>query len=524
MIREDWVEFVIDEVISKEGIFNDGDWVESKDQDPSGDVRLIQLADIGDGKFENKSNRFLTSKKAEELNCTFLEEGDILVARMPYPLGRSILFPLKGKHKYVTVVDVAIIRHEKKYIDTKFLLHNINSPISRRKIEELQSGTTRKRISRKNLSKIKFPLAPLPEQRAIVAKIEELFSELDNGIYSLKKAKDQLGVYRQAVLKAAFEGELTKKWREENKNLITADDLIKEIEEERIDYHESFIKKWKDDVKEWEKGDKKEKKPSKPRKIKKLSSFSNEELNNFGSLPIEWRWTKIDKLQGHESNSLKAGPFGSSLKKSFYVEEGYKIYGQEQVIAGDWTIGDYYVDEEKYIELENCAIKPRDVLISLVGTAGKVLILPGDIEKGLINPRLVKVSLLENYYLPEFFKYYFESAYLKNIYGLKSHGATMEILNLSIIRELPFPLLTIKEQEEIIKEIESRLSVCENIEANIKEALEEAEALRQSILKKAFKGKLLSSEELAACKKENDWESAAELLKRIKEDKKGARI
>lgn len=166
------------------------------------------------GRLINKSDRYLTKLKAEELKCTYLQEGDILVARMPYPLGRATIFPLKGDKKYVTVVDVAIIRLKNDLILQKYLLYIINSPISRKEIEQLQSGTTRKRISRKNLSTIQFPIAPLPEQRAIVAKIEELFSELDNGVLNLNTAKEQLEIYRKAVLKKAFEGELTKEWRE----------------------------------------------------------------------------------------------------------------------------------------------------------------------------------------------------------------------------------------------------------------------------------------------------------------------
>ena len=78
-------------MIATDGLFNDGDWVETKDQDPDGDVRLIQLADIGDGVFRNRSQRFLTSDKAAELGCTFLERGDLLIARMPKPLVR--LYP-----------------------------------------------------------------------------------------------------------------------------------------------------------------------------------------------------------------------------------------------------------------------------------------------------------------------------------------------------------------------------------------------------------------------------------------------
>ena len=105
-----WVYAPIGDVVASDGIFNDGDWVETKDQNPKGSVRLIQLADIGDGSFLNKSSRFLTAAKAHELNCTFLTEGDLLVARMPEPLGRCCLFPLHGGEKYVTVVDVCVVR------------------------------------------------------------------------------------------------------------------------------------------------------------------------------------------------------------------------------------------------------------------------------------------------------------------------------------------------------------------------------------------------------------------------------
>jgi len=204
-----WKWVTISDLINEEGIFCDGDWIESKDQDANGDVRLIQLADIGDGYFRNKSDRYLTSSKAQELNCTFLKKDDILVARMPDPLGRSCIFPLNGELKYVTAVDVCIIRPNKRIVDTKFLTYIINAPQSRNAISNLETGTTRKRISRKNLATILYPLPPLKEQQQIVSKIEELFSELDKSIEQLKTTQQQLKLYRQSVLKWAFEGRLT---------------------------------------------------------------------------------------------------------------------------------------------------------------------------------------------------------------------------------------------------------------------------------------------------------------------------
>lgn len=86
-----WGEATIGELIGSAGVFVDGDWIETKDQDPNGEVRLIQLADIGDGTFLNRSHRFLTSATANRLGCTFLREGDLLVARMFDPLGRATI-------------------------------------------------------------------------------------------------------------------------------------------------------------------------------------------------------------------------------------------------------------------------------------------------------------------------------------------------------------------------------------------------------------------------------------------------
>lgn len=275
------------------------------------------------------------------------------------------------------------------------------------------------------VEKENFLLPPIETQQAIVSKIEELFSELDKGIAELKLAQEQLKVYRQSVLKYAFEGKLT-----------------------------------------------------------------NENVKD-GELPKGWEITTISDLAHKDKHSLKAGPFGSSLKKEFYVPRGYKVYGQEQVISGDAFLGDYYINEEKYQELKSCKIKPLDILISLVGTVGKVLILPENCLEGIINPRLIKISLDTNQYLPLFFKYYFESSKVKNLYITEAKGTTMSVLNLSIIKTIPFPRPSIEEQTKIIQEIENRLSVADKMEESIIESLQKAEALRQSILKKAFSGELV---------------------------------
>ena len=331
---------------------------------------------------------------------------------------------------------------------------------------------------------------------------------MDNGIESLKTAKEQLKVYRQALLKHAFEGKFTEQWRKDNADkLETADQLLVRIQKEREERLQQQLDEWKEAVKTWNAEGKVRKKPAKPKMPNDLGIFSNDELDDFGKLPQGWAWVKFDKICDHDKYAIKAGPFGSALKKEFYVDDGYKIYGQEQVISGDANFGHYYIDDKKYNELISCKVKPKDILISLVGTVGKVLILPNDCKEGVINPRLIKISSNSKYYLPEFFKYYFESSYLKGLYKIQTHGATMDVLNLNIIQGLPFPICTIDEQVEIIRQLEKVFSIIDKQEKDFESNLLHSEALRQSILKKAFSGQLVAQDT-------ND-EPACELLKRI---------
>ena len=198
-----WAKAPIGNLISGGGLFSDGDWVESKDQDPYGEVRLIQLADVGVGGFRNRSSRFLTSAKAAKLNCTYLEPQDVLVARMPDPLGRACTFP-NGFGSCVTVVDVAILRPGQESVDPAWLMWAINSPQCSSQVAALQSGTTRKRISRRNLATIQVTVPPLEEQRRIVTATEEHFSCLDATESTLREALEKLHTLRSTILAESF--------------------------------------------------------------------------------------------------------------------------------------------------------------------------------------------------------------------------------------------------------------------------------------------------------------------------------
>ena len=160
------------DLAGKSGLIVDGDWVESKDQDQNGDVRLIQLADIGVGEYLDKSSRRLNSAVAHRLHCTYLKPGDVLVARMPDPIGRACIFP-GNTSPCVTVVDVCIVRPDEEIADARYVCHMMNSPSLQRSIESYVKGSTRQRISRGNLESLPISLPPLDEQRRIAAILDQ---------------------------------------------------------------------------------------------------------------------------------------------------------------------------------------------------------------------------------------------------------------------------------------------------------------------------------------------------------------
>ncbi|MDN5690186.1 restriction endonuclease subunit S [Acinetobacter johnsonii] len=205
----EWSVSQLTKMIASEGLISDGDWIESKDQDEKGDIRLIQLADIGDGDFRDKSNRYMNQDAFDRLNCVELKANDVLIARMPDPLGRACIFP-KLPYKCVTVVDVCLIRTgERSAISPKLLKYWINSTQIRNLIALNATGTTRKRITRKKLESFDFPVPPLAEQQEIVRQLDVMLAQVEQIKARLDAIPALLKKFRQSVLAEAVSGKLT---------------------------------------------------------------------------------------------------------------------------------------------------------------------------------------------------------------------------------------------------------------------------------------------------------------------------
>lgn len=367
-------------------------------------------------------------------------------------------------------------------IDPFYLMLLLREPTNRDSLIDSASQTTNiANISLAKLNPLTLAIPPLAEQHRIVAKVDELMALCDqleqqqtennqlhqtlvdtlltnltqagpaeqedawqrianhfDTLFTTEYSIDQL---KQTILQLAVMGKLVPQDPADQ----PASELLKKIAKEKARL-----------VKE-----------GKIKKQAPLPEITDDE-KPF-ELPEGWEWVKFEYISENSKNAFKAGPFGSALKKDMYVESGFKIYGQEQVISGDENYGDYYINNTKYNSLESCAVKPGDILISLVGTIGKVLILSKDCKAGIINPRLVKLSLYVDIFRP-YIQLMLGSPLIQEELSDKSHGGTMNILNLGLIRNLTIPLPPVNEQHRIVAKVEELFALCDALKERLAQA------------------------------------------------------
>lgn len=457
-------------------------WTTSANRNGTG-LKLLRTTDISGGTV-NWSTVPACAQDPDDPQKYLLASGDILVSRA----GSVGLSHLVKKCPKAIFASYLIRFRPKPPLESEFIALFLRSPQYWVAIADQTSGIAIPNVNASKLKQLEVLLPPLPEQKRIVTKVEELLTRVNAAKTHLAKVSMILKRFRQAVLAAACSGRLTADWREKNLDVEPASEFLKRIQQDR-------------------------KKPKKP-----YLNRTSEEGDIYFDIPDSWFFCFFEDICSNKPHAIKAGPFGSSLTKSCYTPSGYKIYGQEQVIRGDANYGDYYIDEKKFLELKSCEVEVRDLLISLVGTIGKVLIIPDKFEKGIINPRLVKVSL-HSEISPEYIAKYLGSTLAINMFKRDSHGGTMEILNLKMLKGLPIPLPPVIEQYEIVRRVEAMFKLAEAVEKRVAAAKVRSEKLTQAILAKAFRGELVPTEAELARRDGRSYEPASELLARIKSEK-----
>jgi type I restriction enzyme, S subunit len=402
----------------------------------TGDIKLLRTTDITSGSIDWSTVPFCREipKDSEKY---LLKDRDIVISRAG---SIGISHWVRNPQKSVFASYLIRFRPISKVMRDEFLLYFLNSQFYWSQISEKSLGIAIPNVNASKLKEIRLPLPPLREQHRIVAKIEELFSSLDKGVDDLKTAQQQLKVYRQAVLKWAFEGKLT------HKNIVD------------------------------------------------------------GGLPNGWCCSRMGEIA-----ELCLGKMLDAKKNRGTLQPYLR---NSNVRWGHVDLSDLQEmkftpeDEERY------GIRKGDLIICEGGEPGRAAIwdeaLPNmKIQKALhrvrLNDQADSKYVLYNLMLGS------ENGHLSKYFT----GTTIKHLPGEKLKSYSIPICSLAEQQHIVSEIESRLSVCEKIEETINDVLKQAESLRQSILKKAFEGKLVPQEP-------ND-EPASVLLARIKAERESSK-
>jgi type I restriction enzyme S subunit len=387
-----------------------------------------------------------------------------------------------------------------KYADPKFLFYLVQTRDFIGSMSLVVQGALYPAVRPKDIESFAFALPSINEQHRIVAKIEELFSELDKGIESLKTAREQLKVYRQALLKHAFEGKLTEAWRAANPDKLEPTTvLLARIQTEREQRYRQQLQQWEANGKQG----------SKPKAPKPLPPLSAEELEELPELPEGWGWEKLGNIA-----DLIGG-----------VTKGKNLEGKETVFLPYLRVAnvqDGYLDlaEIKHIEVEEgdknkYRLEIGDVLYTEGGDKDKLgrgAVWHGQIESCIHQNHIFRARVFGGLIRPNILSLYSQTKSAKRYFFRHAKQTTnLASINLTVLANLPIAIFCQIEQEQILQEIEARLSEADQLDQTLTASLQQAEALRQSILKKAFSGQLVAQDA--------SDEPAAALLARIKAER-----
>jgi type I restriction enzyme S subunit len=321
-----------------------------------------------------------------------------------------------------------------------------------------------------------FPIAPLPEQHRIVEKIEELFSDLDAGVASLERAKANLKRYRASVLKSAVEGRLTEEWRKEHPQTEDGQMLLDRILRERREKWEKdqvlkFKEKGKEPPKNWQS---KYEEPSAP------------DASELPELPEGWVWATVEQFSDLENGDRSA----NYPSRSHFVSSGIPFINAGHLESGRVCYEDMnYITPDKFKSLLAGKVQKGDVLFCLRGSLGKVALIAEEGE-GAIASSLVILRIMPQI-SNRLLRIYLQSPRTASLIAKYDNGTAQPNLSARDLSRFTFPLPPLAEQEQIVALVEERLSQIDSAEKTIDAELIRSKRLRQSILKRAFEGKLV---------------------------------
>lgn len=461
----------------------------------------MQAVGAGDGKVDVSTERTFREVKK---GYTPFQEGDLIFAKITPCMenGKIAIVPLLRNGLGFGSTEFHVLRPSNG-MSGRYLYYYISSQTFRNEAEHNMTGAVgQRRVPTNFLIEHRLPIPPSEEQQRIVAKIEELFSEVDKGTESLRSAHQQLAVYRQALLSYAFEGKLTADWRSSHKPL-PACELKKGIQTDLEGCNKRSIEKWQAAVELWETSGRKGKRPLKPRPLRAASEIDAAELVGLPTLPEGWIWVRLGELVW----SVKDGPHFSPK----YSSEGIPFIsgGNIRPDGIDFSTAKYISPQLHRTLSERCKPEKGDLLYTKGGTTGIARVNDYDEEFNV----WVHVAVLK--IIPSIRPFYLQHALNSPRCYAQSqkytHGVGNQDLGLTRMVNIVLPICGWEEQECIENLISQAEAELITIKMALENELKRSDVLKQSVLRAAFSGKLVSQE--------SGDEPASVLLERIRAER-----
>jgi type I restriction enzyme S subunit len=432
------------------------------------------------GKFDFSAIKYVTEDFAKRMNKGHIKVNDILIVKDGATTGKAAYVDKDFPFEEAVVNEHVFICRPSSLIEPKFLFRYLISKQGQDEILKNFKGSAQGGINLSFAKKTLVPLAPLNEQRRIVAKLEKLLAKVDSCNERLEKIPAILKQFRQSVLAAACSGRLTEDWRKKNPVEESVENILKNIQEKRI--KQALTSTQKSNIK---------------------NIYSYREQRDPSELPEGWRYVTLDKL-------CESFQYGTSSKSMKTGKIPVLRMGNLQNGEIDWN-DLVYTSNEK--EIEKYKLQPGDVLFNRTNSpelVGKTSIYRGE-RPAIFAGYLIRIKSYKELN-PEYLNIYLNSIYAKeHCLMVKTDGVSQSNINAQKLGKFEIPFCAIAEQNEIFRRVEALFKIADQIEERYKKAKTYVDRLTQVILAKAFRGELVPQDP-------ND-EPASVLLERIRQEK-----